>query len=527
MRLIIFITVLVVIVGGSVIIPGAAQSADPSIDVVIDGEAIDRDASVERRHDPTVEISTRIGNDSAGRIDVISIELDGATYETFDVNATSVTKEINPDLSQGDHTFNVIVKDSEGNVANFGFEVTKDSLKPKVWLTEPFRTEPREPIADRTFNDVDNNTFVFRGQVEEDTFPYEVSINRNNNRSGSGETIRSQYSDEVFSQPVALGPGENDLELKVVDGVGNHQIKRFTLTLIDNQPPRIATTSSLVVNTSTTTLEAEITDNFGVKSVSFEAEDYSQPNIIVRKGPIWKQAEPVTFSKEVELDIGFNYFTITAEDADGNQGELYVEIKREEPTEVGTDRLEILVDKEQTTFTADKQLQIKGSIVGGGIVFAQIQTVGEGGETFDIVPLHNGDPVEELEIDTTLAVGEQDTEVIIEVHDEDDTVRKEVFWVNSNQNAVFIRDEPDQAEATPTETPTPTQTAEDADANTPTRTPTEPPSGQTESTEGDEDSSESIDTVRRTTAPGLDGFGFAVLVLSFLISISYTVLRTE
>jgi hypothetical protein len=233
---------------------------------------------------------------------VASVLLDGVAV-TGDAGVYTKTVSLKPDRN----VFNIVAKDSAGNVAKDSFVVTRggDAVKPSLVLVSPSK-----------------DTTVSETQTSID-----ITVKATDNKKVTSLTIGGVAvtgTADTYKRTVSLAVGLNTIVVVASDSSGNDSTRTIKVTKSADATSPVLTLKSpskdttVVDPTSSIVVSATATDNVGVQSVTIGG------TAATLTGGVW--------SATVNLAYGANTFSVVAKDAAGNSTAASLKVTRLDQT---------------------------------------------------------------------------------------------------------------------------------------------------------------------------------------------------
>ena len=437
--------------------------AEPVVTVSTAGEEISEGEVIETTGKPTVSIS--VSDDSV--INVVEVRIDGDSAETYEPNSSSFSTSTSLDTSNGNQDVNIIVKSD--SVKTFKFNVVHDSIPPVIEYTSPIqRYSGRSSPSNIT---VDGAYVNLSGNISDTTGVSRINIRRTYNHSStssSGQSVRTHRTDNPqgnFSRQLFLGSGENDLRVRYTDKMGNIRRHEFTITVSDSESPKINLTVPNETSNQQARVQATITDNVQLQSVTVERPDETKFRPITGVSP---ELDPDTLSANVDRQIrvaeGKNNISITATDRAGNSAS-------ESTTVVYNRQIKpnITIHRNQTQII-NGNLSLRSKVVQGEVTRVSVEAVDS--TSMDIVDfqlLYTGSKRERINIDEKINLGSGRTRVQIIAVDSEGKSHSKTLLADSESEKVFLNASQvgDRSQA---QTATETRNTSDIDSSTPGNT---------------------------------------------------------
>jgi hypothetical protein len=455
---------LVVVAGGVGLAPdaGVAGATPPAVTVTVDGSPVGDGNGTVVNDDPPIGVTV----DADRSIEVVSVRVDGTTERRYTPNGTTLDETLRFDLASGERTVAVVVKTDD--VTTHEVTVTKDAERPYVAYTAPFETETYEPPPARTT--VNRSRVTLTGNFTDVTGVTHLRINRSveYDTGASTRTDRAVYRtrtpNDSFAQPIFLGVGDNNVTARYHDELGHVRVHRLTITVQDTAPPTLANLSAVRQAPDTLSVGGRATDNGQIRSVSLTSAGDGDTTYLIQPGLGEPDPERrrTAFASNVTLHPGVTAVTLRATDTAGNAVERTVTVRR-------TVVPELRLDGGGTRYVNGSTVVARGMATDGEIVSATLEAVdSDTGEVLDIVSLHDGDIVTDLDFERHLDVAARDTTVRLRVIDSSGTEHVESL------DRTLTVETPTRTQ-TPDPTPTPTRTPASGAGVTPTSVPTTAP----------------------------------------------------
>ena len=436
---------------------GVVGATPPDITVTVDGSPVGEGNETLVNDDPPIGVTV----DADRSIDVVSVRVDGTTERRYTPDGSTLDETFHLDLASGEHNITVVVKTDE--VTTHEVTLTKDAARPYVAYTDPFETDTYEPPPERVT--VNRSRVTLAGNFTDVTGVTHLLVNRSTKYdTGAGtRTDRAIYEartpNESFTQSIFLGVGDNTVTARYYDELNHVRVHRLTITVQDTAPPTLSNLSVVRTAPETLRVRGQATDNGQIRSVSLMPANVDDTTYLLDPGV----GEPnparqrTTFASNVTLHPGVNTVILRATDTAGNTVERTVSVRR-------TVVPELRLDRGGTRYVNGSTVVARGMATDGEIVSATIETVdADTGEVVDIVSLHDGDIVTDLDFERHLAAPEsRHTTVRLRVIDSSGTEH-----VTALDRTLTV----ETPTATPTATPGPSTTS----ASPPAATATPPP----------------------------------------------------
>ncbi|MEN9306148.1 MAG: hypothetical protein RL173_80 [Fibrobacterota bacterium] len=233
---------------------------------------------------------------------VASVLLDGVAV-TGDAGVYTKTVSLKPDRN----VFNIVAKDSAGNVAKDSFVVNRggDLVKPSLVLVSPSK-----------------DTTVSETQTSIDITVKATDNNKVTSLTIGGVAVTGTA--DTYKRSVSLAVGLNTIVVVASDSSGNDSTRTIKVTKsADATSPVLSLKSpskdtTVVDATSSIVVSATATDNVGVQSVTIGG------TAATLTGGVW--------SATVNLAYGANTFSVVAKDAAGNSTAASLKVTRLDQT---------------------------------------------------------------------------------------------------------------------------------------------------------------------------------------------------
>lgn len=420
--------------GSSFAADASAQQDGPTLSVTVDGTTVSEDQVYPVMRDPPMHVEAAASDGET--IDLVVVEVDGSVYREYDVDAESVSRELTPEVTGGEHDVEVIVRSSSGAITSLPFVVRKDTGGPYVWLTRPYETEPRRGTIDD--GSVEDAMVAFEGRIDEPTGPTRIRLTRTHLGTDRTEAVRGTH-DGSFAYDILLGVGDNKISIVAEDDLGNVRSYEFTVTVDDTEPPDVSMDAPRTTSEGELSVEFTVTDNVWVNKSTFMTEDFTAPDVVR-----YQQYNPnedrrsVTFTRSVSLRRGENRIRVWAEDYAGNEIEETFVIERTGGAD-GYRRPAISFDSDATELVGAETLAVAGRITGTSISSVTIEsTIAGGEERLDYQFIHRGDPVDEISFEKEVTVGEGESVVVVRAEDESGNVTTAEVEVDADSGRVAL-----------------------------------------------------------------------------------------
>jgi type 1 fimbria pilin len=406
-------SVIAVLLGAILVLSVAepAVAAPPDVTVRVSGSTLADGGSVTVTENPEVAIEVS----AESTINSVSVRVDGDPERTFSPDSQSFSETVTLDMTDGTHDLTVVASADE--TTTLTGSVTKDSTGPRVRYTSPFTTT-RQGAPDDVETVVDGNTTI-AGDLYDRTGVERIVIEREYQWQFAGRTRTARQTHRIndpgdsFSRPLLLGPGANEMRVRLIDVHGHDRIQTWTIDLNDREAPEIRIDAlEWSSSGSEVRITGTVSDNTKVRSLSYTPDGSSTERSVLSQ----VDSEPTRerLSSEFEFTAnagsGSDSITLIAEDTAGNTRTREVSLNYEEqvtPT--------VSIDREATVADGD-QIHVVGSVTQGRVDRVTVETVSDG-EILDLRTVHDGDPARRVTIDERLAGAGEGTEVVVRAVD--------------------------------------------------------------------------------------------------------------
>ncbi|ERG97029.1 hypothetical protein [Haloquadratum walsbyi] len=500
--------------GGSFV----SSAAEPTIDIEINNEQFTDGSEIDVRSNPTVDISVTADT----QINLVELYVDGAARRTFDPTNTSLEREFQLHINNGEHDIQVIAGANETTTIN-GM-ITKDGGAPFIGYTEPFKTSNKSIPPDVAT--VPQAQVNLSGYLFDDSSVQSVEIERRFNYSyaGSRETSRANHEitdpGDSFQQKLLLGNGDNEITATYIDEMGNQRRHDFSLVVDDQRAPQIDTSAPTQVTEPSASIGVTVTDNVKIKSVIITSPNLGTKTLVLDRSPKPNTDRlQVNVQENIDLSEGRNEIDIEATDVNGNT------VSKKLPIEyIPIIQPTIEIDAANTR-VENNSIFVRGRIFQGEVTRASIQTRPESessSETVDIKGVYTGDSVVEtvtINQTLTLAPNETVTEIRVLATDSEGIQHERSVWANSNTGA--IGDSPSAVDdSSSLDTALTSEPSQQSDTNTDTET-NDASSQATIETDTPVSTETEPDYVTPISTPGFGIIRFGIIITIIVISFTF------
>lgn len=452
MERIVAVLVVVLVVGSVVAGPATGReatgaTADPRLDVTVDGSPVEDGSRHETGADDRIRVEASVSDAAPAGTTLaeIVVRVDGERRASWSVNGTSATEQVRPEFDEGNNTVRVIVTDTADNVNSTQFTVYKDTEAPHLWLTEPYETAPYHDIPD---GNVTGTNHTLEGLLADDSRVKRVTVVHT--VSGERTTASRRDPGENVSIPLALGytPADdetNDVRIDVIDEFGNTRTYIFSVDTVDGGPPNLSvqplpneTTRNRVpfngtVRDDVWVASAEVT----VESLDGNGTD-TTTILGQREYEFGRDGRTVPFNESLYVLYPGTYrVTVNATDAAGESASETYTIERVPHDEIDRSPT-VEVDRDRTVVTSTETLFVSGSSFEGVTSRLVIETRDATGETVDYQVVHGGSNRDRVDFDREVAIDDGLTAVIVRATGPDGTEVTERFLVNGSSQETFL-----------------------------------------------------------------------------------------
>lgn len=413
---------LIVILLATPLVPTAAAQA--TVDVTIDGTAVEDGDSVTVTDDPVVDIDIE-ANES---IQSVAVRVDGDSRRTFEPGKRTFSERVTLDLDDGEHTVTVV---AEAVDLRLSATVRKDSNSPKITYTSPFESAGYPSNGEVTITR--GNTTLAADLVDRSNVS-EVRIEREYEWTFAGggdrdrEVHRIENPGDNVSQPILFGLGENDLKFEAIDEHGQRRTHDITVRVIDDHEPAIDLDRFERSANGELTVAGTVSDEVKVNSLKYQFEGTGQTYFVLN--PTSK--EPT----RERLDAGFEFTADPPEDAEsivlvatdvaGNTREWEVPFDYRghlEPT--------ITMDREATGVQGDR-IAFAGEVSDSRISRVVVDSIAPNGETIDRLTIHEGSETESVPFRGRIGGASGSTTLVVRVTDVRGGTHREAFEIDTS-----------------------------------------------------------------------------------------------
>ncbi|MFC6615627.1 hypothetical protein ACFQAS_11835 [Halopenitus salinus] len=428
---------------------GIAQttgSPGATIDVSLDGTAVEDGGSITTGNDPTLSVRA----ESEGTIRIVSVRIDGRTVRSYAPNDTALETSTDLDLESGAHDLRVVVE-TDGSTTIYDATVTEDSTRPLMTFDSPFSTGftgenntyegPKDEYTLNKSNILLEGSFHDESHVEKAIIETTYHYNYADNTRGERERIVLRDPGESISQRLRLGPnqpelgaGLNTLEITLFDAFDHVKKYRIEIRVEDTDPPEIEVLDREAVETrSAVRLHVRASDRVGVESVGTRLGPKDGSGLQYQLSPQPPGARPIehTFTRTVEVPSGSETITVVAEDGTNPPAKREVTVNY---TELVTPRVQF--DREATEAVDGRRIRVRGRVYDGQISRVRVETVSPGGDVLDLNTAYTGGITDSVTIDETLRMDVYPATIRVRTIDVDGTEHVETIRVSQSADAV-------------------------------------------------------------------------------------------
>jgi len=414
--------VLVVTLLATPLVPTVAAQA--TVDVTIDGAAVEDGDTVTVTDDPVVDIDIE-ANES---IQSVVVRVDGESRRTFEPGKPTFSERVTLDLDDGEHTVTIVAESVDRQLSA---TVRKDSNSPKITYTSPFESAGYPSNGEVTITR--GNTTLAAGLVDRSGVS-EVRIEREYEWTFAGgeerdrETYHIENPGDNVSQPLLFGLGENDLKVEAIDEYGQRRTHDITVRVIDDDDPDIDLDRFERSANGELTVAGTVSDEVKVKSLKYQFEGTGQTNFVLNP----TSEEPA----RERLDAAFEFtadppddaesVVLVATDVAGNTREWKVPFDYRGhlvPT--------VTMDREATGVQGDR-IAFAGEVSDSRISRVVVGSIAPDGETIDTLTIHEGAETESVPFRGRIGGASGSTTLVVRVTDVRGGTHREAFEIDTS-----------------------------------------------------------------------------------------------
>jgi hypothetical protein len=379
-----FIVVMALVAATVVPFAGAgvavADAGGPTITLRADGTTLSDGDSIRTASNPTLDIEAT----ASATIDVVSVRIDGKTWETFSPEQNRVEYSLNPRLRSGTHTVTVVV--TAGTTESVEATITKDRLGPEVNVTSPFTKDRDDPMPNRVVLSDPNVTLS--GRVFDQSRIETIRVERRYRFEDEGvHDVYTLTPGNSFEQSLFLGLGTNEITITTRDELDNIETHRVKLVVRDNRAPTVTVTDIHWISSTHVRIEGYAEDDVQLKSVAVGRMDVRDR----RKLLAVEDRRPDRSGRHVEftgkVSSPYESILLSATDHSGKTTTRGIPVS---PFAVPEIRLD-----ESATGQVDGAVVVEGIILRGAVTDVTVETVSEStGNIVDVAAVYHGRPKE-------------------------------------------------------------------------------------------------------------------------------------
>ena len=409
----------------------AAAQDGTTIEVAVDGERLADGGERVVHEDPTANVSV----DANASIDFIEVRVDGEVRRSYEPGDRSFSQSIPLELGVNENAVEVIV--SADGASTFATTLTKRTAAPRVEYSSPFTTTVLGGPENET--EVSSGRVTLAGTLHTDTAVESIAIERTHFEEGAGDSAddsgdsegdaddsnRSATTRELhyisdpgdsFSQPLLLGPGENEIEARYTDTNGKTNTDSFTLVVDDRTNPKINLSVPEVSYTDSARIRGTVRDDTKIDRIAVNRTSNNASRVLLSSTNAEPDPDRIRFDVDTALDLyaddDRNEFRLVVEDSAGNTNEKRFTIPYDPDPRV-------TFTNETLNATAET-VRVAGTVSKAQVSRVSVESTETAtGERLDIERVYDaGTPTNEVAFDRTLrAAPGQTTVTVLVIHD--------------------------------------------------------------------------------------------------------------